>query len=239
MKKYIIYKHTNIINGKCYIGQTCQAMQERSALGSKYKNNGQKKFYNAIKKYGWGNFTHEVIEDNIPNLEEALLKESYYIKLYDSFKNGYNSNEGGLGNRGHKISQETKDKISQKNKGKTPWNKGKHLTEEQKEHLRMINLGRKDSEETKAKKRAYLDIYRKNRIISEETRKKLSESHIGQKGYWDGKHRSEETKEKIRQDNVKNPRRYWLGKKRGPLSEETKKKISESLKRRKENESKQ
>lgn len=51
-------------------------------------------FYNAIKRYGWDNFEHKVLEDHLTR-EEAKKKEIYYIKKYDSFYNGYNRTFGG------------------------------------------------------------------------------------------------------------------------------------------------
>ena len=91
---YIIYKHTNKINNKSYIGQTCQDPKIRWRNGKGYKP--CIKFYNAIQKYGWENFSHQILESNL-TLEQANQKEIYYIKLYDSVNNGYNLREGGDG----------------------------------------------------------------------------------------------------------------------------------------------
>lgn len=60
---YVVYIHKNILNGKVYVGQTCN-------LSERWRNNGKNyfnsiKFYNAIKKYGWDNFTHEVVYSNL------------------------------------------------------------------------------------------------------------------------------------------------------------------------------
>lgn len=97
---WCIYKHTNKINGKVYIGQTCQKPEERWRNGEGYF--GQGLFYNAIKKYGWDNFQHDILEDNILTLEETNEKEKYYIKqfhscVYDPLCNGYNLTWGGEG----------------------------------------------------------------------------------------------------------------------------------------------
>lgn len=98
---WCIYKHTNNINGKIYIGQTCQQPELRWRNGEGYQH--QELFYRAIQKYGWDNFTHEVIEDNIPSSELADEKEKQYIKfyhscVYDPLCNGYNMTWGGGGN---------------------------------------------------------------------------------------------------------------------------------------------
>ncbi len=95
---YIIYKHTNKINGKVYIGQTIQKAKRRWRGGAGYRN--QPIFYNAIKKYGWKNFSHEIIASNIETLDEANKLEEYWISyyhsyIYDSQCNGYNNTAGG------------------------------------------------------------------------------------------------------------------------------------------------
>ena len=63
-KKYIIYMHKNKINGKMYIGQTCQTLEQRSqANGGHYKSCSL--FYKAIQKYGWNNFEHIILKENL------------------------------------------------------------------------------------------------------------------------------------------------------------------------------
>lgn len=98
METWKIYKHTNKINGKCYIGQTCRKNpNERWNNGKGY--NGTI-FAKAIKKYGWDNFEHEIIEDGILSEEEANEREMYWIEYYNSYAgvsggNGYNMTRGG------------------------------------------------------------------------------------------------------------------------------------------------
>ena len=94
MKQYTIYMHKNKINGKVYIGQTCQILANRwGSDGRRYK--GQI-FYNAIQKYGWDNFEHIILKEGLTQ-EEANQQEIYYIQLYQSTnKNfGYNVTKGG------------------------------------------------------------------------------------------------------------------------------------------------
>lgn len=104
-KIYCVYKHT-APNGKCYIGITKQTLEKRSQNGEGY--NTQRVFYRAIKKYGWNNFKHEILEDNITH-DEACEKEMYYINLFKSNQSeyGYNTTSGGDGckDRGVKIAQ--------------------------------------------------------------------------------------------------------------------------------------
>ena len=91
-----IYKITNTINGKSYIGQTIQNVKERfyqhcAIKCSKAVSNMA--IHRAIKKYGKSNFTVEVIEEiDSANLND---RERYWIKYYNSYNNGYNSTKGG------------------------------------------------------------------------------------------------------------------------------------------------
>lgn len=90
---YLIYAHINNLNNKYYIGQTILEAQKRWRNGGGYKN--QPKFYRAIKKYGWENFTHIILEADIPTIEQANEREKYWISFYNSIKNGYNVSIGG------------------------------------------------------------------------------------------------------------------------------------------------
>lgn len=91
-KKWTIYKHTSP-SGKSYIGLTSKDPEKRWLEGAGY--NPKTKFGKAISKYGWEQFSHEILEDGISTLEEAQEREKFWIKHFDTFKNGYNSTEGG------------------------------------------------------------------------------------------------------------------------------------------------
>lgn len=113
MDNYVIYSHINKINQKRYIGQTKQTLSRR------FRKDGKGyihcvKFYNAIQKYGWDNFDHEILKENLTQ-EEANYWEKYYIDFFDSIANGYNMKEGGITAFDSKI-------ISEENKKR--WEKG-------------------------------------------------------------------------------------------------------------------
>lgn len=113
---YTVYMHKNKINGKVYIGITSQQpVKRRWRKGSCYKNCN--KFYKAIKKYGWNNFEHIILFENLTE-KEACNKEIELIKKYNSIRNGYNILQGGnLSNKGIRFTEEHKYKIGIANKG--------------------------------------------------------------------------------------------------------------------------
>ena len=95
MNNNIVYCHINKINGKRYIGITKNSLKRRC----RYNGDGYKKssrFYNAIKKYGWENFEHIILEKDLTR-KEAGEREKYYIQLYNTMddKYGYNITSGG------------------------------------------------------------------------------------------------------------------------------------------------
>ena len=93
-----IYKITNKINNKCYIGQTVKPIETRWKRHLKdTKKNSTYPLHRAIRKYGKENFIIEEIE----KCEAKLLdeREIYWINFYNSFKNGYNATLGGMGNK--------------------------------------------------------------------------------------------------------------------------------------------
>lgn len=93
-----IYKITNKINGKCYIGKTMSTIQER---WKEHCNDYQKErhqnrpLYRAMRKYGVDSFEISEIE----NCSDTLLseREKYWISYYDTYRNGYNATIGGDG----------------------------------------------------------------------------------------------------------------------------------------------
>ena len=93
-----IYKITNLITGKSYVGFTSR---EPSIRWSKHKTaavRGQDgQLYDAIRKHGLDAFVFEVIETDIVDKQEALDQEVYYIDRFNTFKEGYNATLGGTG----------------------------------------------------------------------------------------------------------------------------------------------
>ncbi len=170
----IVYKTTNLINGKIYIGQDTN--NDPNYIGS------GKIIKEAIRKYGKCNFSKEILEkcDSIQSLNE---REIYWISFYDSTNNqiGYNILKGGLGSAGFKQSEEVVIKIKENNKS----DKFREIMSSP-EVSEKISQGQKNS--TKKKELHSSIEYKekmgnslKGRKFSDEHKKKLSESLKGKK----------------------------------------------------------
>ena len=182
---YKVYKYTNTVNGKVYIGQTKKSLKKRA---ERYGKNyfGCRYFYNAILKYGWSNFIPEILADNLSK-EEADALEIYYINKYDSTNRdiGYNILSGGSNSS---IPDESRKIISEKarerykDKTKNPMYGKQHAQDslDKMSSKKIGNLnpmyGKHLSEEAKRKQR---ETYEKNgsthsHIWTEEQRKRKS-----------------------------------------------------------------
>ena len=162
-----IYKITNIINNKMYIGQTINSLEDRWRKHLS-KNSHCRYLSLAIKKYGVNNFKFELVCISFnENLDEI---EKEYIKKYNCLvPNGYNLKEGG--NRS-KHSEETKQKISQtiKERKDIIYAKprvGKPHKEETKQKISNAAKGRKIKLESYIKKcKSVLQLDNNNNIIN-------------------------------------------------------------------------
>lgn len=189
----IIYLYTSP-SGKFYVGQTINEKKRRRMwfnLKRPYSK-WSSKIDNARLKYGPGNFRYDILHScKYGDVKSAKLVlnelETKYIKIYDSFRNGYNCTTGGGSTIGYVHTDDTRRKISMVHKGKK-------LSEEQIKFLISINTGRRHSDETKKKIGdshrgiKFSDEARKNisksltgRKLSESARKNISEGHKGLK----------------------------------------------------------
>lgn len=110
---YCVYVHRNKLNNKIYVGMTNNATLRFSGNGTQYKPRGGAKehhsiFWNAIQKYGWDNFSHHILEENLSK-EQAELREQYYIFMWQTQDHniGYNIADGGNGGRIYKVHPQT------------------------------------------------------------------------------------------------------------------------------------
>jgi group I intron endonuclease len=133
-----VYKITNLVNHKIYIGQSID-LWTRINEGYLQKLPKQKSHNRYIQrswnKYGSENFIFEVVE--YCDVEDLNPRETYWIEYYDSANKykGYNIDKIGGSSRGRKVSEETKRKISKATKGENNPNYGKPLSEEHKKAL--------------------------------------------------------------------------------------------------------
>jgi group I intron endonuclease len=137
----LIYKVTNSINDKIYIGQTTGTLHKRQL---KHESGSRKRkppihFHRALKKYSIEAFTWKILDYCDDKIELNDL-EYHYIMQFDSYKNGYNQTLGWEGSCGRICKDSTKEKIS---KAKT----GIPLSKEHKAKLSKMRRGVKKSPE--------------------------------------------------------------------------------------------
>jgi group I intron endonuclease len=190
-----IYKITNLISKKCYIGQTNNINPENRWKQHKYtcsKGGGCPALRDAIKKYGIDNFIFQVLI--ICFDEDRFIYEKEYIKKYNSIvPNGYNILEGGEGGgfKGKHHSDETKQIIS---------NKVKKRFEDIKEREILKERTLKQMNDVKQNGINWGDKIK----TSNKFKKALQEGRVGGKAHLGNNgHLSLKTKDKIRQSMIK------------------------------------
>lgn len=173
-KNYCVYMHVNKINGKKYIGITKESLKKRwGCHGSQYIHDNSGRFAKALIKYGWENFDHIVVCENLSQ-EEACAKEIELIAVYKTQDPdyGYNIQAGGqLGNDGVIFSDESKEKMR---KAKL----GKKLSEEHKRKIGLSEKGRKAALKTPEGLQRLREA-NIGKTIPPEVRKKISNTLTG------------------------------------------------------------
>lgn len=178
-----IYKITNLITGKVYVGQTTMSVEQRWALHIRDFERGRKAtypLYRAFAKYGVDKFKVEVIHDNIETCEELDRLERHYIKELNTMSpNGYNLTAGGQGVHGYHHTDKTKKLFSEFMKS----HYDQIYTQERADKISTSLKGRKLSDEHRRKisENAKLRVGEKNpffgRTHSDATRKRISEAN--------------------------------------------------------------
>jgi group I intron endonuclease len=135
MQVFSIYCAKNKINGKCYIGFDSSWPNRMLEHKTNYKLYNRK-FYDAIKKYGWDNFEWEVLYQSKEGNHCLNIMEPYFITEYNSYCEGYNMTFGGEGAYGFKHSDEYK--INQSKKSLEQW-KNQEFRNKQAKHLSELN----------------------------------------------------------------------------------------------------
>lgn len=207
----IIYRATNTVNNKVYIGQTINTLEYRKTRHCKGAfNNTQERcsaFWKALCKYGIENFEWSVIAEATTQEELNALEIRFIAEFNCISPNGYNLQAGGHSGLHHESS---KRKISEAHKGKvvsietrqkiSDAHKGKKLSEEHKKKISDGNRGKIIPEETLKKMRTAQSKENNpmwGRVLTDEHKQKLSEALTGSKNPFYGRKHSEETKRKI------------------------------------------
>lgn len=209
-------------SGKVYIGQSVN-IENRFKLYQNLKCKGQVRLYNSLVKYGVS--THIFLIKEECRESELNSRERYWQEYYDVLsENGLNCKLTTTGDKSGRLSETVKSKISNSNKGKESWIKGKQQSDTHKRNRSESTKGKPSnrvgyfhSSETKQK----ISEANKGRIPSKESRRKMSESKKGLPSKLRGISRSFEVREKIS--------KAQLGKSKKPHTEETKEKISNKL----------
>lgn len=230
----IVYKVVNKTNGKIYIGQTVKPLKYR--IMDHFWNARRRPklvFHKALQKYGEKSFEWSIIYRS-ESQEEINEKEIYYInELNTIVPFGYNMCLGGNGSNGWHHSEETKNKISLGNKGKSNSWKGKKRKSTTEEIKRKIS---KSTKKAMSRTEVRDKLKKKKGHPSEEHRRKNSEAHKGK----NRQPKTEEHKKKLSDANKgKIPWNKGLTKESSKImkiiSEKNKKTLNEKFLRKVEN----
>jgi len=221
---FFVYKVTNLITGKLYIGMTNNIetrwkQHNYSAKTHKYRS----AFHSSIRKHGIENFNLEVIYCS-HHRDDVRDKETMFIREYNTTESnfGYNLTDGGDGtsftpevrarisasvsiaSMGHAVSPETRKKISAVHKGKilsaetrrkiSEAKKGRTMSDEARAKMSASRMGRVISPEARAKS----SVTQRGKIISPETRKKISAANTGKIPSLEARKKISEANNKIR-----------------------------------------
>jgi group I intron endonuclease len=226
---FSIYVITNALNGLKYVGRTVGDVSTRFKNHLNCAKRGINcRLYKAIRDFGSDSFTVRVI-DSASNFYDLVKKEAYWIKNLNTFRFGYNSSpnaDGGIA-PGHRLSRETKLKMSISHRGKV-------FSEEHRKHISESAKKRGVSEEFRIRART-LRVGKTPwhagtkgvKLHSEETKRKMSENRKGRPGPTKGIKWSPDVVEK-RASKLRGRPSRLIGIK---LSKEHRRRISEGLRK--------
>jgi group I intron endonuclease len=192
----IIYKVTNEVNGKIYIGQTIQKLSGRRSHHLSAARNGVKTaFCNALRKYGSSVFKWSIIE-RCYSADELNEMEFHYIKQYKIL--GfilYNMAEGGDSHSGFSHTEAAKTKMRLAHHDRKP------ISESTRRKMSKAHKGFRHTEEAKLNM-SLAHNNRKYKPLSEKHKLNLSKAFSGKKNPFYGKSHSKDTKEKMRDNHA-------------------------------------
>ena len=187
MRKGIIYVYFNRAKyekegiEKYYVGQTIETMEQRAGKDGRgyriFDETCNSKFARSIRKWGWNAFEGKVLEE--VDEEDLNELEKFYIKYFDSYKNGYNTTLGGEGIRGYNPYTNKTEKEMKEIKEKMSKSQNKRFkNEEEREKQSIIQKKRYEDKNEREKQ----SIAQKKRWEDQEYRKK---QNIAQKKRWE------------------------------------------------------
>ncbi|MCQ2770656.1 MAG: GIY-YIG nuclease family protein [Clostridia bacterium] len=185
IKNWKVYVHINLINNKKYVGVTSRVDPNlRWKNGYGYKENDY--FYSSIKKYGWDNFEHIILYDDLFE-DEAKDLERFLISAWNTMDRdcGYNMTSGGDGTPDYHPSEDVRKRLSESHKNE-------NLSEEAKanranglknrrlsqEHKRKIGEGNSKPVSMFSKSGEYIKTFKSSREAEIELG--INHSHISQ-----------------------------------------------------------
>jgi group I intron endonuclease len=137
-----VYLTTNLITRKQYVGD-----HSTNNLSDSYIGSGRPYLLNAVKKYGKSNFKRQILEQ-FNSKKEAFDNQKKYIEKYNTlYPNGYNLNITGGLQCSEGWSEEAREKMGEKQKGKKAWNKGLSFSKEIKDRMSISKTGINHTEE--------------------------------------------------------------------------------------------
>lgn len=159
---HFVYVIENMLDGKKYVGYT----KDPTARWKEHQANSRRKrcrahLHRALASYGIDNFEFRVIAECSTQEEGFELEKAWIQRLGTFGKNGYNMTSGGEGCPNIIISDEQRKRMSERNRGRSPWNKG-----------RKLGPGKKHTEESRRK----MSEAKRGASFSEEHRQLLSEA---------------------------------------------------------------
>lgn len=177
-----IYKITNNINNKVYIGQTKQKLSTRIYGHMSFvKADNKRHLYQAIRKYGKDQFSVSIVEE----CDNQLLsdREKYYISLYNATdpEHGYNMTAGGESLDFTKFKTDYPDKYKERNEKISKALQGRKQSKESVEKRRLSMIGKRHSTEARQKMSASRKgkSFKKHTPTSQETKEKIRLKMIG------------------------------------------------------------
>nr|DAN24130.1 MAG TPA: intron associated endonuclease [Caudoviricetes sp.] len=188
---FTVYKISNVITGNVYIGVTNNF--KRRISSHKYRlnkgNHYSKLMQEDFNLYGLDSFEFDIIEDNIDTFDKATKTESECIMKFNAIENGYNKLINNAGRNSENTTQETLLRQTIANKKTANLPKNKEISRQ-----KFLKLWQDPEYRKKMLERNIGNTFNLGKHLSDEAKKRISESHMGERNPFYGKTHSEETK---------------------------------------------